>query len=1759
MKKKNIPLLTFVILVLFLVSGHLWAAEDFVVTDFKPQGSIEERAPLITVVFSAPVTPSETWPLSIYPAIPAEGTWNDPQTFTLKLIKPLSSATQYTVEMKEDLRDEKGRLLAGRHSFRFQTPSLTFVECRQIDLTEDGLATLELLFSAPISPIRIRGFATLKDSYGRMVPYAVSGEHPSTSITLTTRPFDGNELLLSIASGLTSEAGPLGLEKPIEQKILLSSVLAVRGSWNYLQGPNRGSIMIQTSSPIDMAKASNFISLEPKIPFTVNPEYNGFTIDGPFQPRQRYVLTLKKELSTRTGSQLGEEFKKAFVFSDVEPSIAFPTGGMFLSPAEDSRIPLETVNIDEVEMSLWRLYENNIPYAVMTGINSVPRELSNLTAQKKAKIQGTPNIAERRAIDLRELAKDEKGVFLLTARNTAPNTWQEAQQVVALTDIGIMARTYSEGIMVWANSIRKLEALVKAEVRVYSRSNQLIAEGKTGRDGIFMLHRTAPWNDELRPFLITVEKDGDMSFLPLDRNVVADNGFDISGRPYLRKGYEAFCFAPRNIFRPGETAQFKAIVRNGAHQAPSSFPLLLTITSSHGKELSRSTAKLSQEGTLLYSWEIPENIMTGAYQLALLMPGNEKTPLGTMTFYVEEFAPPRLEVLIEESVKALKPEEELLLSFSSRYLFGAPASDLPWEGEVRAVSSSFAHPKWKAYIFGDPEKKSEPVNEFIGQGNLDETGKGSLSYKARGELIAPSVLNFLFTIRVREEGGRWVPQTVSIPCYPAPYMIGIEKSKDAPLPQKPYEIRVAAVIPDGTPAPLHSLTVSVSKIMKHYTLKRYADQTRMEEQEEIGTPEVKEVALSQGIGLFTFTPQEPGEYLLQFEDQETGSSASTRLQVWYSFGSGEGGSPLIDRVIISTDKEKYVPGETATVNIQSPFQGLLLFTVDTDRQLIRKIEEMKSGETSLKVKITEDMVPNAYCTAWVIRSVSDKDYDAWGAHRALGTIPLFVDKPESHLSVSIESPQEIEPGSRLPVTVWLKDFKQRPVEGYVALALVDEGILGLTGYETPAPDTFFLGKRELSAFTNDMYDQLMPLESRKTPLLHPSGGDSAEAMYDAAMGGLLSPLLTGRSFTILSLFEGEAGTNHEGKAVIDLDIPEFSGKGRLMAVAVAGSAFGSFAQSVVIQRDIVVEPSLPRAVAPGDHFIMPVTLFSQGDVEQKVTLRVKEVQGMTIDDNKVVTLSVPAKGRISTAMPVTAGAKAGTGSLDIEAQWGEKSFTLSKEITIRPPYPKITTTQSGVITEEGDHTLPVSGGWFSGTQKGTLILSALPTANLTGAFNFVHYYPYSCLEQTVSRGWPLLVMPNLAKHIDPLLSSKKEVEKQLESILRRLGNLQLFDGSFVSWSGEGIPHLWGSVYASHFLVETAKKNIPLPEGLLEGALSYLRQILSLSDEEGPEKLAVRAYASYVLTLNGEPPLGWMEHLKGHRQAMTDSGRIFLAGAYSLYQKNTAPLKELGQVLFSTEEGVGGPTYELYWRNKALLLLMWNALDPLAPETIALASELTEQLYKETWETTQENALVLLALGRYMESTLPLQKKPFTAEVFLSEGSPLAKISEKEEIALPLDAVSHDLILRLKGEGPLYYGLSLSGVPEAAVEAYNKGIEVRRVVNSSASLGQKLSVELYVTPLAPTTTLVLSDLLPGGLEIESTGEIYYMPADGGEIRAEKRDDRLILFITNLKGPLIYRYTTRAVTRGTFALPPVSVEDMYNPGIRSLSHGGTLTIE
>ncbi len=117
-----------------------------------------------------------------------------------------------------------------------------------------------------------------------------------------------------------------------------------------------------------------------------------------------------------------------------------------------------------------------------------------------------------------------------------------------------------------------------------------------------------------------------------------------------------------------------------------------------------------------------------------------------------------------------------------------------------------------------------------------------------------------------------------------------------------------------------------------------------------------------------------------------------------------------------------------------------------------------------------------------------------------------------------------------------------------------------------------------------MYDLLLPLESRETPLLKPGGGAGEDAM--AALRAGLSPL-SARSFLLLSIFAGNIATDDQGAFQAELDLPEFSGKGRLMAVAASRDAFGMADTHIVIAREITTELSLPRAVSPGDSFFAP--------------------------------------------------------------------------------------------------------------------------------------------------------------------------------------------------------------------------------------------------------------------------------------------------------------------------------------------------------------------------------------------------------------------------------------------------------------------------------------------------------------------------------------------------------------------------------------------
>ncbi len=147
--------------------------------------------------------------------------------------------------------------------------------------------------------------------------------------------------------------------------------------------------------------------------------------------------------------------------------------------------------------------------------------------------------------------------------------------------------------------------------------------------------------------------------------------------------------------------------------------------------------------------------------------------------------------------------------------------------------------------------------------------------------------------------------------------------------------------------------------------------------------------------------------------EEGGAVASVRF---YAFGDGgAGGGSLLDQVRLSPSKTLYAEGDEARVKVEAPFTGKLLFTVETDRVLERCVLDLATKETEIRFPVTAAMAPNAYCTVWVVREVSET-VENWGSHRAFGTVRIAVDQDALRLRTLVEAPSRVRPGRSFSIS-----------------------------------------------------------------------------------------------------------------------------------------------------------------------------------------------------------------------------------------------------------------------------------------------------------------------------------------------------------------------------------------------------------------------------------------------------------------------------------------------------------------------------------------------------------------------------------------------------------------------------------------------------------------------------------------------------------------------------------------------------------------------
>ncbi|MCL2010569.1 MAG: hypothetical protein FWG71_08520 [Synergistaceae bacterium] len=526
---------------------------------------------------------------------------------------------------------------------------------------------------------------------------------------------------------------------------------------------------------------------------------------------------------------------------------------------------------------------------------------------------------------------------------------------------------------------------------------------------------------------------------------------------------------------------------------------------------------------------------------------------------------------------------------------------------------------------------------------------------------------------------------------------------------------------------------------------------------------------------------------------------------------------------------------------------------------------------------------------------------------------------------------------------------------------------------------------------------------------------------------------------------------------------------------------------------------------------------------------------------------------------------------------------------MRSPFPVITVSGSGFF-ESGDTKIDVDKKSFAGGVSGKLILADTPLVDITKAVNFLANYPHGCLEQVISSAWPFLVLPNALSEIDPLLVNSDAVRLKTGRAISRVQSMQLYDGSFVRWAGDARPYNWGSVYAAHFLTEARKAGVEYPEEMLRSSVNWLRQLLpsipggDVNKFREMDDFTTKAYAVYVLALNGEKPLGWIHYLKENIQYMWPSGRIWLAGAEAVIDGRADALRGLGTFSGFDGDEAQAPealheTLDSSVRNAAQLLSMWAEVEPRSVEAVKLVQFLLDSGRKNNWHSTQENSAVAMALGRYLLRA-GYEKGQLEATLSGPGGEEEKILSFRSGEKKPVEVAAlpdSPLTLRAAGTGTGYYTWHVTGSPAAAPNPAASGLNVSHIweYGNGARIepgqdiphGAKIFVTLMLTPMLPVRDVAVSYLLPAGMEIDNPrlienprtiDEEHGRGQDG--TRYDVRDDRLVIFIDDLTKESSYRFVMRAVTRGSFAVPPLAAEAMYNSGVHFVGEsGGSVTIK
>ena len=1677
----------------------------------------------------------------------------------------------------------------------------------------------------------------------------------------------GQSYTVELLPGLPSLEGPrLSRER---QGFSFSTFDPLKIVWKTDKTQPLQSWTVNFNNGLDKEKFDpKWVRVQPELPaLRVRANGSNLTISGRSKGRTDYQVSIASPLADQFGQILGHEEKFTVKVGSAEPAFTPPNRNfLVLDPKGPRQLTVQVMNYPKVKVKAWKVTPKDwaayLEYLQNRGRNLkdhpvVPPGIQVLdtVVETKAPVDEQTDVS----VDLSK-AFDDKGHGQLIVRmepdpQEYPEEWRRQIYYgwLEATDIGLDATHDGHQMVAWVSDLATGKSLPGVEVQLWPQE----VRAQSDEQGLARL--TLPASASL----LVARRGEDIAILPRDFNYWGSSTWNFS---HSSDSTLWHVLDDRKLYKPGEKVNLKGWLRvnqygpQGDLVASPVRSLTYQLYDSMNNEISKGSTRVGALGGFHFEVPLPKTINLGQTRLAL---SSDRGDSYSHAFQVEEFRRPEFEVSAEANPGSSQIGSHSLLTAGASYFSGGPLNNAKVDWVVSSSPTSYSPPGWEGFTFGtwtpwwpcrcwwnefDGGVSSPQSNTTTQETRTDSKGKSTLQVNfLSADPPQPFSLSAQATVQdVNRQS--WTSST-SVLVHPCSLYVGLKSARTFVEPGQPLELSMIVSDLDGKAVAGRPVQIRAYRL-------GWDDEGRS-----LAADETRQTVTSKtGPVPFQVATREGGTYQVEarLQDDDNRSNYS-QMTLWVAGGKQPPNLEVAqESITLVPGKQEYQAGDTAEVLVQTPFAPAELL-VTTRRNGLAKVERMSApeGSATLRIPLEEYQIPGLTVQVDAVGNKAREDGKTNRPAYASGSLTLNLSQAPRKLTVKVKPAlSKLEPGGSTQVALQLQDYRGKPVEGEVTLIMVDESVLALTGYDPANPLGSFCPLRSSDCYDQhlrqyltlakvEIEDQTLATSDTRAPGMvdeemappAPSGvakdgpaarggGQAGEVdamkkaktpMAESAPSGkneVARPQFKVRTnFTPLALFAPNLKTDSTGKVVVPVKLPDNLTRYRLIALAAAGvKQFGKGESSLVARQALMVRPSPPRFLNFGDRFEMPLMVQNQTDQPMQVALACRGSNARVGEARAAgYRVEVPANDRVEVRIPCATD-QAGTARFQFAASSDKADDAAEVSLPVWTPATTEAFATYGIL-DQGASRQPLQMPHDVWPQFGGLTVTTSSTAlsELSDAFLYLTSYPFECSEQISSRMLAAAALKDVLQAFEaPGMASPEALKASMKRDLDRLRSQQNDDGGWDYWvrGQESVPYL--SVHVAHTLVRCKAKGFAVDEGMLAQAIVYLQDVESHipASYSTQCRRAIRAYALYVLNLNGTPDPAKARQLIGEAslEKLGFETIGWLLPSLAKDPASAARCQEIYQFLnnhstqtASTAEFSASYSDQGYLvlysdrRDDGLLLESLIETQPKNPLIPKLVRGLLDHRSAGRWENTQENCWVLLALDRYFhqyESVTP----NFVASLWLGQGFAgeqkfRGRDKDEKVIHIPLSQVKGALTVAKEGPGRLYYRIGLNYSPKSLKQApADYGFTVQRRYEAIADNRDVIrgkdgtwhikagsEVKVTVTMQAPSRRyhVALVDPLPAGLEALNPALL----GNGNRAQAPQnrqdgwwtqywyqhqnlRDERVEAFTQLLwEGVYTYSYVARATTPGTFVVPPAKAEEMYHPETFGRSGSDRVVIE